>query len=94
MDVRVLLQARGGGERFAALGTGMRTGADMLRADVALEVAGIGEDLLAVLARVTTAVVVGDLVADEIRLPVEDFGTLVALVLAVGTARVLRAVRE
>lgn len=64
VNVCVLFEARTGGEGFAAVGTGVRSGADVLRPDVSLEVRRIGEDLLAVLAGVTTTVVVRDLMSD------------------------------
>lgn len=41
----VLLQAGGGGEGLPALGTGVAAGADVLGADVALEVGRIGKYL-------------------------------------------------
>lgn len=88
VDVRVLFQAGRGGECFAALRARVRPRADVLRADVSLEVGRVGEDLLARLAHVATRLVVRDLVTDEIALPVVDFGTLVTLVLAFAAARV------
>jgi len=77
----VLLEAARGGEGLAALATSVRTGANVLRADVALQVGRIGEDLLATLADVPPAFVVRDLVSNQVGLPVEDLGTLIALVL-------------
>lgn len=43
--MRVLLEAGGRGEGLAALGAGVAAGADVLRADVALEVGRIGKYL-------------------------------------------------
>jgi hypothetical protein len=63
VDVRVLLQAARGGKRFAALGTGVAAGAHVGGADVALEVAGVGEDLVAVLAGEAAELAVEHLVA-------------------------------
>jgi hypothetical protein len=45
VDVRVLLQPGAGGERLAALGARVAAGAHVVRADVALQVARIREDL-------------------------------------------------
>ena len=64
VDVCVLFQARRGGECFPAVGTGVRSGADVLRTDVPLKVRRVGEDFLAVLAGVASAVVVCDLMSD------------------------------
>ena len=64
VDVCVLFEARTGGESLAAIGTGVRSSADMLRPDVPLEVRRVCEDLLAVFASVTAAVVVRDLMSD------------------------------
>jgi len=52
VDVRVLLESAGGGERLAALVTRVRPGADVVRADVPLEVARVAEDFRAVFARI------------------------------------------
>lgn len=45
MYVLVLLEARGGGKGLATLRAGVGSGTDVLRADVALEVAGVCEHL-------------------------------------------------
>lgn len=45
VDVSVLLEAGGGGEGLAALGARVAARADVLRADVALEVGRIGKYL-------------------------------------------------
>lgn len=45
VDVLVLLEARRGGEGLATLGTRVSASTHVLRADVALEVAGICEHL-------------------------------------------------
>jgi hypothetical protein len=45
MDVRVLLEARRGGESFATLWTGVAACAHVLRPDVSLKIRRIGEDL-------------------------------------------------
>lgn len=46
----VLLQSRRGGKGFAALRTGVRSSTNVVRPDMPLEVAWIGEDLRAILA--------------------------------------------
>ena len=48
VNVSVLLKARAGGERFSAFRAGMASSPDMVRPDVALQVAGIGKHLVAV----------------------------------------------
>lgn len=45
VDVCMLLQAGGGGKRLPALGAGVAARADVLHADVALEVGRIGKCL-------------------------------------------------
>ena len=50
VNVSVLLQPAGGGERLAALGAGVAAGPDVLSTNVPLQVAGVGEHLVAVLA--------------------------------------------
>lgn len=45
VDVRVLLEAARGGERLATFWAGVRAGADVVGADVALKIARVGEDL-------------------------------------------------
>ena len=50
VDVLVLLQAGRRGERLAAVGARVRPGADVRRTDVALQVAWVGERLVAVFA--------------------------------------------
>ncbi len=45
MYVLVLLEARGGGKGLATVRAGVGSGTDVLRADVALEVAGVCEHL-------------------------------------------------
>lgn len=45
VDVLVLLEARGRGERLPAVGAGVSPGSYVLGADVALQVAGVGEHL-------------------------------------------------
>ena len=80
VDMRVLLQAGAGGECLAALGTGVSASADVLRADVLLECAGVSEDARAVLAGVLAvlAVLLG-LVLDEVGVESERLGAVVAL---------------
>lgn len=46
MDVLVLLEARGRGERLPTVGAGVGPGPDVLRADVPLQIAGVCEHLL------------------------------------------------
>ena len=62
--VCVLFKTRAGGKCFATVGTGVRSGADMLRTDVPLKVRRIGEYLFAVLAGIAPALVVCDLMSD------------------------------
>lgn len=81
VDVLVLFEARRGGKGFAALAAGVTTGADVLRANVSLQIRRVREDFLAALANVAPAFVVSNLMSDEIRFPIEYLGTLIALVL-------------
>ena len=100
--MRVLLEPGGGGEGLAALGAGVRPGADVVRAYVALKVGGVGEDLGAVLAGVAARLGVAErprvrggerLVAVERRPPGEGPRAGAAAVLvgavAVGAHQVL-----
>jgi len=54
--VRVLLESAGRGERFAALGTGVRPGTRVIGPDVSLQVARVAEHLGTGLARELSAV--------------------------------------
>jgi hypothetical protein len=87
VDVCVLLQPRTGGERLSTLGTGVTAGADVLGADVSLEIRWIGEDFATGFTDVSAGVVVCNLMSDQIGLPVVDFGTLSALVLLLTATR-------
>ena len=69
----VLLQAAGGGERLPALGAGVAAGAHVVGADVALQVGGVGEDLVAVLAGEPPELPVHHLVSQEVWSPGESF---------------------
>ena len=81
MDVGVLLEAGGGREGLAALGAGVAAGAHVVGADVALQVRGVREDLLAVLAGEAPELAVHRLVAEEVGPPRERLGTVVTRVL-------------
>ncbi len=50
MDMRVLFEAARGRERFAALGTSVTSGSDVMRSNVPLQVARIRKDLFTVFA--------------------------------------------
>jgi len=81
VDVGVLLEAAGCGKGLATLGAGMAAGAHVGGADVALEVAGIREDLVAVLAREAAELAVEHLVAEEVGAPGEALAAVLAHVL-------------
>ena len=78
MYVCVLLQAAGGGKSLSALGASVAAGPYVLRANVPLQVAGIGEDLVAVLAGELQIAAVLLLVPQQVGLPVKGFRALVA----------------
>ena len=65
VDVLVLLQATRGRKRLAALGAGVRSGAHVVGADVALQVAGVSEHLITVLTGKVTSRLMGYL--DKIK---------------------------
>ena len=79
--MRVLLEPRAGGEGLAALGAGVAAGAHVVGADVALQVGGVGEDLVAVLAGEAAELAVHRLVAEQVGPPRERLGAVVARVL-------------
>lgn len=80
VDVRMLFEAAGSCECLPAFRTSVRSGSDVLGSNVSLEVAGVGEDFLAVFTNVASTLVVCYLVTNEVGFPVEYFGTLPALV--------------
>ena len=81
VDVGVLLQPGARGEGLAALRAGVGAGADVVGADVPLEVAGVGEDLVAVLAGEAAELAVDHLVPQEVGTPGEGLVAVLALVL-------------
>ena len=81
MDVGVLLEAAGRGKGLAALGTGVAAGANVRGPDVALKVARVREDLVAVLAGEPAELAVDHLVAQEVGPPGEPFAAVLAHVL-------------
>lgn len=83
VDVRVLLEAGGGGEGLSALRAGVAAGADVVGADVALQVARVGEHLVAVLAGEAAVLAVVHLVAEQVGAPREGLAAVLALVLTV-----------
>ena len=81
VDVCVLLEAAGGGEGFAALWTGVAARAHVRGADVSLQVAGVREDLVAVLAGEPPELAVHHLVAQQVGAPGEPLAAVLAHVL-------------
>lgn len=67
----VLLQPGAGGERLPAFRTRVAPGPDVVRPDVTLEVARIGEDLVAVLARESAILAVNHFVPEKVWPPGE-----------------------
>ena len=51
MDMRVLLEPRGGGKGLATLGTSMTSSSNMVSTNMSLKVARISEDLVTVFTR-------------------------------------------
>lgn len=80
VNVGVLLEAAGRGESLSTFRTGVRSSSYVLRSNMPLKITGIGEDFVAVFARITSAVFVRALMTQKIRFPTEDFRTLVTFV--------------
>ena len=81
VDVGVLLQAGAGGERLAAFRAGVASSADVVGSNVTLQVARIGEDLVAVLAWKSAVLAVNHFVSQKVWSPGEALGAVLALVL-------------
>ena len=73
VDVGVLLQPAGRGERLPALRAGVAASPHMGGADVALEVARVGEHLIAVLTREPPELPVNHFVTEQVWSPGETF---------------------
>lgn len=78
VDVRVLLQTTGRRKSLSALRARVAPGALVLRANVAVQVAGIREALSTVFAGIHPVAVMGCLVLDQIRFPVEASTAFIA----------------
>ena len=81
VDVGVLLEAGGGGECLAALWTGVAPGPHMRGPDVPLEVAGVSEHFVAILAGKPPELTVNHLVSEQVWPPGETFVTVFTKVL-------------
>ena len=81
VDVGVLLEAAGRGKGLAALWACVAARPHVGRADVALQVAGVREDLVAVLAGEAAELAVHHLVAQEVGAPGEALAAVLAHVL-------------
>lgn len=81
VDVGVLLEAGGGGECLAALWTGVTPGPHMRGPDVPLEVAGVSEHFVAILAGEPPELTVNHLVSEQVWPPGETFVTVFTKVL-------------
>ena len=81
VDVGVLLEAGGGGECLAAFWTGVTPGPHMRGPDVPLEVAGVGEHFVAILAGKPPELTVNHLVSEQVWPPGKTFVTVFTKVL-------------
>jgi hypothetical protein len=81
VDVCVLFQARARGEGLATLGARVAPGPDVMRSNMTLKIAGIGEHLVAVLAGKSSILSVNHFVSKKIGPPGKTFGAVFALVL-------------
>ena len=81
VDVGVLLEAGGGGECLAALRTGVTPGPHMRGPDVPLEVAGVSEHFVAILAGKPPELTVNHLVSEQVWPPGKTFVTVFTKVL-------------
>ena len=81
VDVGVLLEAGGGGECLAALWTGVTPGPHMRGPDVPLEVAGVSEHFVAILAGEPPELTVNHLVSEQVWPPGKTFVTVFTKVL-------------
>ncbi len=86
MDVGVLFEAARGRECFPALRTSMASGANMIGPYVPLQIAWIGENLVAILAGEPPELSVNHLMPEQVRPPCERLRTVVTGVLASGMA--------
>lgn len=86
VDMLVLLEAAACCKGLAALTASVTPGPNVLRPNVALEIRRIRKDFLATFANVSSALVVRNLVSDQVRLPVEDLWALIALEVALGVS--------
>ena len=73
VDVCVLLEPGGGGECLATLWTGVTPGPDMRGPDVSLQVAGVSEHLVTVLAGESPELTVHHLVSEQVWPPGKSF---------------------
>ena len=73
VDVCVLLEPGGGGECLATLWTGVTPGPDMRGPDVSLQVAGVSEHLVTVLAGESPELTVHHLVSEQVGPPGKPF---------------------
>jgi hypothetical protein len=81
VDVGVLLEPAGRGKGLATLGAGVAAGAHVGGADVALQIAWVCEDLVAVLAGEAAELAVDHLVPKEVGAPSEALVAVFAHVL-------------
>ena len=81
MNVGVLLQPRGGSERFSTFRASVTSRTHMICSYVTLQIAGISKDLVAIFARKSAEFSVDHFVAQEIRSPGERFWAMFARIL-------------
>ena len=78
----MLFESRGGSKGFAALGTGVAAGPHMIGSNVSLQIGGVGEDFVTILAGESPEFAVYHFVSQEVGAPGEGFGTVFTGVLA------------
>ena len=81
VDVSVLFKARACGKCFATFRAGVASSPDMMCSDVSLQVAGIGENLVAVFAGESSVLSMNHFVSKQVGSPCKTFGAVLTLVL-------------
>ena len=82
MNMGVLLQPRGGSERFSTFRASVTSRAHMICSYMTLQIAGIRKHLVTIFARKSAEFSVNHFVAQEIRPPGKSFRAMLARILA------------